>query len=732
MKKVALILFLLSGWLYVIAQPLNNAGANQLNIIFSKATTFYETARYDSAINLLNHVVQLSRQEKAKKYEAAAIDKLADIMQIQGRIADMHRQDSVLLPLASQLKDTAILTSVYNRMGVYYQERGKAKEAEENYKHALGMGLEKTQSGKTAEIYSNLGSIFLSTGDKDKAIDWFFKALKLYEVNSNEKGQGETYSNISSVYYLMGKTDEAINYQKKSILLREKNNDKSGLVITNVNIGQLYILKNDFPQSLKCLQTAVKYAEELKNPRLMATAYSGMTAYASRTKNFPDALMWQTKAIKLFEELDNRQVLSRLYVSAGNLANATNDSVAAANFYTKALVLSKEMGNKENIGNAYEKMSTFYLSRKDYAAAYENYKNFIVYRDSISASSTLSKIEEIRTKYETEKKDNEISRLTTLQRLRDLEIEKQNAVIAGNLLEAKQKQNEIDLLSKSQELQDAKISQQEEELVKKELLATARAQQLEIAEKEKQLQERKLSSQRLVRNLLIGGIALLLLLGYTFFNRYQLKKKLEQQKSLLSMRNSISQDLHDDIGASLSNINILTELARRNINEPGKSAAYLSKASDDIQRISESLSDIVWNINPRYDDLENLFIRMRRYAADMLDGKNIKGEFDFPESIAQINLSMTQRRDLYLVFKEAVNNLVKYSDAQKALIRVTATGDEMIMLIKDDGKGFKREQIQGGNGLMNMEQRAKSAGGSLTVQSESGKGTTIEMRVKNA
>ncbi len=731
MKALLFTIFVLTG-LQAAAQPVAGNEPVAFNALLSRADQFYQQARYDSATSILEKTVQLSRLQKAKKYEAEAIDKLADIVQIQGRYADMRRYDSILLPLAYQLKDTTTLISVYNRTGVYYQEKGKAKEAEQSYRQALGFGLEKQQSAKTAEVYSNLGSIFLSTGDKEKAMDWFINALKLYEINKHEKGQGETYSNISSVYYLMGKTDDAIEYQKKSIVLREKNNDRNGLVVTNVNIGQLYILKNDYPQSLKHLQSAVSYAEELKVPRLMATAYSGMTAYASRTKNFPDALMWQTKAIKIFEELDNRQLLSRLYVSAGNLANATNDSAAAAGFYTRALALSKEMNNKENIGNAYEKMSSFYLSRKDFAAAYDNYKNFILYRDSVSASSTLSKIEEVRTKYETEKKDGEISRLNTLQRLKELEIEKQNAVIAGNLLVAKQKQNEIDLLSKSQELQDAKISQQEEELEKKELLATARAQQLEIAEKEKQLQDKQISNQRLVRNLLIGGIVLLLLLGYTFFNRYQLKKKLEQQKSLLGMRNSISQDLHDDIGASLSNINILTELAKRNISEPEKSAGYLNKASEDIQRISESLSDIVWNINPRYDDLENLFVRMRRYAADMLDGKNIQGEFDFPASGTGVNLSMTQRRDLYLVFKEAVNNLVKYSGATHATVKVTTTGSDMQLLVKDNGKGFEHSAVKTGNGLLNMEQRAVAAGGVLTIQSSPGSGTIVEMRIKTS
>ena len=695
-----------------------------------EAARFQLQGNFDSAKINYEKMIRLAGNSKNKKAEATALHQLADMMQQTGRLAEMKKYDSSLLQLLLPLRDTAGLIAVYNRNGVYFQEMGKKEEAESNYKLALGLGLERAQSEKTAEVYSNLGSVALSTGDKDKASDWFFKALRLFELYGQEKGMGETYSNISSVFYLMGKTDDAIAFQQKSIAIREKIKDRSGLVITYVNIGQLMILKNNMPQSQEYLLKAVQTAEELKNPRLMATAYSGMTAYAGRNKQYAEALAWQNKAIRIFEETGNKQVLSRLYVSAGNMANATQDSVAADSLYRKAWLLSKELGNKENIANAYEKMSNFYLSRKNYAAAYEHYKNFMLYRDSINAISTLSKIEEIRTKYETEKKDNEISRLSTLQRLRELEIEKQNAVIAGNLLEAKQKQNEIDLLSQSKELQDARIASQEEELVKKELIATASKQQLELAEKETQLQEKEISNQRTFRNLLIGLLALSLLLGYAFFNRYQLKKKLEQQKNLLAMRNSISQDLHDDIGASLSNINILNELARRNLEQPDKSREYLSRASEDIQRISESLSDIVWNINPKYDEIDNLFIRMKRYAADMLDGKQIRGTFDFPPSGEKINLSMTRRRDLYLVFKEAVNNLVKYSGATEANISIRTLGNEIILQVKDNGKGFIKDNVKTGNGLANMQERALAEEGYCRIESAPGKGTLVELRMK--
>ena len=205
--------------------------------------------------------------------------------------------------------------------------------------------------------------------------------------------------------------------------------------------------------------------------------------------------------------------------------------------------------------------------------------------------------------------------------------------------------------------------------------------------------------------------------------------RINQLKKMQHMRNNISRDLHDDIGASLSNINILNELAKRNAGNPEKSKEYLTKSEEDIQRISESLGDIVWNINPRYDDLQNLFIRMKRYAADMMDGKNISYEMDFPEDADKITLTMEKRRDFYLIFKEAVNNLVKYSKATHANVIVKGDRKIISLVIKDNGVGFDNSKVQYGNGLNNMKQRALTCNAILEIISNHGAGTLVKLEM---
>ncbi|RZM19106.1 MAG: hypothetical protein EOO88_38945, partial [Pedobacter sp.] len=221
-----------------------------------------------------------------------------------------------------------------------------------------------------------------------------------------------------------------------------------------------------------------------------------------------------------------------------------------------------------------------------------------------------------------------------------------------------------------------------------------------------------------------------LLAAVILFSAWQLfRYRMAQVKKLHSMRNNISRNLHDDIGASLSNIGILNELAKRNLQtNDHKANEYLERAAEDIQHISDNLGDIVWNINPLFDNINNLFIRMKRYAADMAEGKNILCTFDLPES-ADLNMPMDKRRDFYLLFKEAVNNMVKHSSAKNAWIAIELTSSQLTLEIRDDGKGFEESLVKEGNGLLNMRQRAQQLKGKLIIQSAAGKGTNFLFRM---
>jgi signal transduction histidine kinase len=512
--------------------------------------------------------------------------------------------------------------------------------------------------------------------------------------------------------------------------IREKIGDIYGLSISCSNISQLYLNFDSLDQAIKYQQLGLKYAEKSGVKRSVSQSYISMALLFNRQKKNRESLEYEKKAIVILQEINDLSTLSRRYIAAAILSKAMNDSIAALDYFEKAYTLSTQLKNKENLRDIYLHKAIYYKDRKDFYNAYEHYKKYILYRDSLISAKTRADIAEIETRYETEKKDNEIARLNTEQKIRQLEIEKQKAIISGNTLLAKQKENEITLLSQQRELQDSKIKQQDQELEKQLLLAKNNEQLLQLSEQEKQLKEKELKDQKLLQQVIVGAAIMLVLFAGILFNRYKLKKKLEQQNQLLSVRNVIAKDLHDEIGSTLTSIKILSEVSKNNLEkDQQKASSFLQKITEQSSQMQQGMSDIVWAIKPDNDKLENILARMREYASDTLEPKNIETIFFTEEPVLSQSLSMEQRRDFFLIFKEAINNAAKYSQANKVEVTISKERDLLQLRISDNGIGFDSGKETSSNGLKNMLARAGALNGSVQIHSVPGKGTTVLVKV---
>lgn len=205
--------------------------------------------------------------------------------------------------------------------------------------------------------------------------------------------------------------------------------------------------------------------------------------------------------------------------------------------------------------------------------------------------------------------------------------------------------------------------------------------------------------------------------------RYRINQLLRVQK----VRNNISSDLHDDIGARLTNINILTMLGKQNLQQPEITSAYLTRIENEIQSSGEALDDIVWSINSRNDSLPEIVARMRRYAADVFETTNTSFKFNSDKQFGNHAMDMEQRRDLFLVYKEAINNIQKHAQATIVNINVSEEKKCICLTITDDGKGFDVAQSNCRNGLKNMRNRIEKWRGAFIMTSSSANGTTINI-----
>lgn len=202
----------------------------------------------------------------------------------------------------------------------------------------------------------------------------------------------------------------------------------------------------------------------------------------------------------------------------------------------------------------------------------------------------------------------------------------------------------------------------------------------------------------------------------------------KKYKQTIKIRNRIAQDLHDDIGATLSSISFYTEAAKQRIkfDKKEESLEILDEIGLSARNTIESMSDIVWMVNPANDSFENLYLKIEDYAKKM--GASNQILIHFNSNINNINkIDLLKRRDIYLICKEAINNAVKYSEASKILVGFIIIHNELHISIKDNGKGFEMDKVTKGNGLLNMKVRSAEIGAELIIKSLLNEGTELEL-----
>ena len=222
--------------------------------------------------------------------------------------------------------------------------------------------------------------------------------------------------------------------------------------------------------------------------------------------------------------------------------------------------------------------------------------------------------------------------------------------------------------------------------------------------------------------LITVGIGSLL---YTF-HKYRMRQVIRVER----MRTRIASDLHDDIGSTLSSISLISEIASRKDPE-SELAKALSKIGIDSRDVLNSMDDIIWSVNPKNDSLSSLTVRLREYAIPLCESKDIKFIMNEDEAIYTLKLGMDERRNIFLIVKEAVNNAVKHSGCSQLSVAFAMKYKQLEIEIIDNGKGFDPSKRGVRNGVINMERRAAQIGVDYSIKSEKNIGTTIMLRTKN-
>ncbi|HKO81853.1 MAG TPA: two-component regulator propeller domain-containing protein [Chitinophagaceae bacterium] len=221
------------------------------------------------------------------------------------------------------------------------------------------------------------------------------------------------------------------------------------------------------------------------------------------------------------------------------------------------------------------------------------------------------------------------------------------------------------------------------------------------------------------RSLLILAVAAAV---YGFY-RYRLQHILKLQ----NIRNKIAADLHDDIGSTLNSISVYSEVAKK---DQARQTHALDMIGESSRKVIDAMSDIVWTINPDNDSFEKIILRMRSLCYNLFRAKKIDFVFQAEENLNSLKLSLEERRNFYLIFKEAINNLIKYSGADRVSITLASSSNTIILIIRDNGAGFDITKKYNGNGLINMKKRADEMKAQLMIESGGDTGTNIQLSFK--
>ncbi|RYG15717.1 MAG: hypothetical protein EOO07_14785 [Chitinophagaceae bacterium] len=213
-------------------------------------------------------------------------------------------------------------------------------------------------------------------------------------------------------------------------------------------------------------------------------------------------------------------------------------------------------------------------------------------------------------------------------------------------------------------------------------------------------------------------------LAYRYYARQRLR--------LANLRSKISQDLHDEVGATLSGIAMYSYITKNQLSQKDNAAVNqsLDVIKDNASEMVAKLNDIVWAVNPLEDNLLALTERLKEFALQIAGAKNLKVKFTSTPDTESVKLTMEQRKNIYLICKEAINNAVKYSNANLLQISVAVLHKELCISINDNGIGFQSAAASKGNGLINMASRANEIGAELSINGTSGSGTKINLMCK--
>lgn len=650
-------------------------------------------------ISLLIGIVNILQLTVAQAQQTAAFDDLKDATQVatlSSKITNLSIQEQLdaypaLLNWYIKVENDSLLeiyandffrlskaqgNSYQRAQATYflaYQQRNQNKsEALEKLTMVIPE-FERVKSPLLKDIYYYKSIFNLDYSEFPTALEFALKSLQYNQQTGDQTKLLRDLSHLGYIHDRMYEFEASIDYNRKALEIARKISDKEGEAICNGRIGIAYdeLAERDnynlqlFDSALYYNLNAVKIAETYNMPGFARTTYSNIGNTYSKLKNYKKAEEYTLKSLSVpgFEAKKGVTLvnLGKIYLETGRYEAARK-------------ILDSAMNNTVKYGTRKYQLEAFYrfheldLKLGNYKSALNNYVAYKEIEDALLNETKTRQIAEMSERFKTAEKEKEIL-----------------------------------------------------------------IQRAELAEKNLIIQNRNIQLYTLL------AIALMaILVGYLFYSQQKLKNrqlqkenelkdaliKIETQNRLQEQRLRISRDLHDNIGAQLTFIISSLDNLKYGFDLSDNLQQKLTQISQFTTSTIYELRDTIWAMNKSEISVEDLQSRLSNFVDKARSSSQVEFEF-ITDTDSDISFSSVEGMNIYRIVQEAVNNAIKYAEANSIIVHFTAVGKKVVVKVQDNGKGFDTDKVSMGNGLLNMKKRASEINAHLEIESQPKSGTVV-------
>lgn len=641
------------------------------------------------------------------------------------------------LELARSINDRILVGDIYNSISNAYGQVHNDKMVDEYMLKALKEYQQQNSESDIAMVYANMGSNSSRRGNYTKAIEYFLKSLAIRERLHNDKGIGSAAFNITIPYKFLKRYDEALKYNQLAI-------EKLTLVKNEGMLASAYAVKGSIFRSLKNYDEAFLYInkalplfEKYKNTAGIRNCYDNIGLLYVEKKDLKNALKYFLMSKQISVDMDDPRGIVSADVNVAQTALDLQDLKKTALTLSEAEPLARKYSFKEDLAELYKIRLQYAIAMNEQGNANNSFNNYLSLKDSLSSKDVNEQISEMQTRYDTEKKDNQITLLNKEKHINLLQLKNQNLTI-------QQKQSQIAQKDQVLLINQLEIKNQHQEMANQLLDNEQKAQNIKALKKQSRIQELELVNQGLKlkeRNIFITAFGILMVAGlvvaYAYYNRYKIKQETRLQAEIHKQqeietrslfegeqneRIRIARDLHDSIGQMLSVIKMNVS----NVPESSTTATTLEL----VDRTITEVRNISHNLIPEELNF-GLFTALEDMCDKINQSNNTQVSINIPDEIRAHQFEKTNELSIYRIVQEVLNNMVKHAQASQINLEVTQQEHNLTIGIKDNGNGFDTSQIKKSKGLgwKNIAARVNMLDGKMKVRSEQLTGTQIEITI---